>query len=626
MIAHLKNLYDKIRPHLLPLVLLIIATFAVYIRMLGHQFLTNWDDNRYVLENLDIQGFDLERLKAVFTSYYVGNYAPVQMLSYMLDFAIWGFWPGGYLLTNLVIHLGSGILLYRLLLLHAGGRSAAFFGAAVFLLHPVQVESVAWISQRKNVLAMLFFLVAWVCYSEYRENSGLRRRYWYAGSLLAILLALLAKSVAVIFPVVILLYDRCYPPSTRRFTLKDKIPYVLAAGVVAILALLSQTPEYEVWGGGGGRSGYHGGSALTTFFSMIPVVCRYLGMIVWPSDLSAYYKPTLHVYPTLPVILASLVLAAGAVLLTVLFRRDRRLAFWPLVFFIGLLPVSQIVPLVTMMNDRYLYFPMIGVAGLVAMTVRASEERFGRRIFICGGIPLLAIVALAVVSCLRVPYWKNAVTLWQDTVAKVPGFYQAWEALGESYHYYNRNPDYEAATNAYLRALELYPDNSISWYNLGVAYTEQGKYADADAAFAELLRRYPGNVMGWSYYGDLAQRQKKYAVAEQRYRKALSLQPEAIHVYKRLAGLQMEIGRIDEVRKTLLKVDELEGGYDSRNAYDIARLAALAGDTSEAIRWLEAALQRGYTDFQGILNDEVLLPIISDGRFDGLVQKYFSRK
>lgn len=616
--------FEKLKPHLLLVLLLVIAVCAVYAQMLNHQFLSNWDDNRYVLENADIQGFGWERIKAVFSTYYVGNYAPVQMLSYMLDYAVWGLWPGGYLFGNILLHTANGLLLYRLFFRLMGGRAAAFFGAAVFLLHPVQVESVAWISQRKNLLAMFFFLLAWECYRSYRDSSGRRCRFWYGASLLALLLALLAKSVAVIFPLVILLFDCCYPAAERRFRLLDKLPYFLVAAAVAMVAVLSQTPDYQVWGAGGGRAGYHGGSALTTFLSMLPVLCSYLRLVFWPSGLSVFYSTPLHRYPDQYVIMAILLLAGIFWLIGRLYRHDRRAAFWPLLFFIGLLPVSQVVPLVTMMNDRYLYFPLLGVAGLTVWTVKASAVTLGQRPAFS---PLLAVplLLLAFLSFQRIPVWQDAITLWKDTVRKVPDNSQAWEALGEASHYTAR-PNWSDAVSAYRRAIELNPDSDMSRYNLGVAYTELNDYTAADAVLGELLRRSPRNVMGWTAYGDLALRRYEYGKAEQRYLTALALQPEAVQVQRKLGNLMVVIGRTDRARSVYLRIESIQGGNDPLTAYELARVEAVAGDTGEAVGWLEKALKRGYNDYVGILNDEELVPVMADGRFSELMQRYFPRQ
>ena len=151
-----------------PLLVLLLAGLAIYGRMLGHDFLPTWDDAGYVLDNPDIRGFTIANLRAVFSRFYMGNYAPVQMLSYMLDYSIWGLRPWGYLLTNLLLHLANGLLFYHLVQRLEGDDSWAWLAALIFLVHPVQVESVAWVSQRKNLLAMLFSLLSFHGYLRFR--------------------------------------------------------------------------------------------------------------------------------------------------------------------------------------------------------------------------------------------------------------------------------------------------------------------------------------------------------------------------------------------------------------------------------------------------------------------------
>jgi tetratricopeptide (TPR) repeat protein len=543
----------------------------------------------------------------------------------MLDHAIWGLWAGGYLLTNIVLHLLNALLLYRLLFRLVNLRLAAWFGAALFLLHPVQVESVAWISQRKNLLAMLFFLLAWEFYLRYRESVPARGHLYYLASLASLLLALLSKSVVVIFPVVILIFDHCYPLAEGRFRLRDKVPYLLVAVVAAVLAILSQTPDYSEWGAGGGRAGYHGGSAMATFLTMFPVYCSYLRLIVWPVDLSALYDPAIHKGLDLTV-LASLFLL-GAILLAVyrIYRKAPCIAFWPVLSFIGLLPVSQIVPLVTLMNDRYLYFPMIGVAGLGAYGIKIICDRYRiSSAALAAGMAALLLV-LAGVSFQRSSVWRDSAVLWSDTVRKAPNNYVAWEGLAESLHYGSR-PRRSDAITAYRRAIELNPNGDISRYNLGVAYIELNDYGNAEKILGELLKRSPNNVMGWTAFGDLALRRSQFAEAEARFRKANSFQPEAVQVHQKIGNLMIILGRIDEARSSYLQIENIQGGHDPLNAYELARIESLAGDAGASIQWLEKALQRGYSNYDGIFADEELSPIRSDGRFGNLVSKYFPKQ
>jgi tetratricopeptide (TPR) repeat protein len=620
----LRKTVERCRPHLVPAIVLLLLSFAVYGGILDHDFIYNWDDSRYVSENADIQGFGPDRLKAVFSKYYVGNYAPVQMLSYMLDYALWGLWPGGYLLTNLLLHAVNALLLYRLFLQLVGGRLAALTGAALFLVHPVQVESVAWISQRKTLLAMLFFLLAWEFYRAWRREGTARPRLAYGASVIFFLLALLSKSIAVIFPAVLIIFDYCQGEEGRRFLWRDKVPYLVAALAAVAVALLSQTPDTSEWGAGGGRADYHGGSPLATFLSMLPVFCRYLGMIVWPKNLAVLYDVTVHTVPDLTVIAAFCLLSAVGYGFFRLFRHDRRIGFWPLFSLIALLPVAQIIPLVTMMNDRYLYFPLIGIAALAGCGVRFLGQR---------GVQsrtLSACVAIVLVACAagarqRTGVWRNALTLWEDASRKSPETALIWESLGQSYQYCNPRPDYEAAIAAYKHAIKLSVGNGLTHYNLGIAYLELNDYINADKILRELLRLSPQNVMGWTAYGDLALQQLQYEEAERRYNKARSIQPEAVQIHRKLGNVMIVTGRLEEAKRVHLQIEGLQGGDDPQNAYDLAKLHAMTGDTGGAIRWLEQALVRGYTNFSGIMSDAELTPVISDARFSELIRKYFPK-
>jgi len=350
----------------LPVLLLMLSVLAVYSRLPWHDFLMNWDDNTYVTANSSVHGFSGANLAAAFTSFFAGNYAPLQMLSYMFDYTLWGLWAGGFLLTNMLLHALNGLLLYAILLKSHKERLLSTVAAAIFLLHPVQVESVAWISQRKSLLAMFFMLIAWAAFIRYKDSAGSNGRLAYWASLTAFSCSLLAKSASVFFPVALLLYEVCFSAGERKVRMVDKIPFFILAGAAAVLAMVSQSPDVTGWSGidYGGRRSWHGGSPWATALTMVPVFCGYLRMIVWPTGLSAIYAPAIHTTPDAAVLAAAVLLLTVVLLSWRLYRFDRRFGYWPLFSALAILPVSQIIPLVTLMNDRYLYFPMIGVAAL----------------------------------------------------------------------------------------------------------------------------------------------------------------------------------------------------------------------------------------------------------------------
>jgi hypothetical protein len=549
---------DRLRPHLLPLITLSVVTLAVYGRVLGHDFLLNWDDNTYVTANSSVHGFSAVNIKAAFTSYYAGNYAPLQMLSYMLDYTLWGLWPGGFLLTNVALHAGNGLLFYTVLFKSFGDRLLAAVAAAIFLLHPVQVESVAWISQRKNLLAMLFMLLAWLAYISYRSAAGSTGRFAYAASLAAFFCSLLAKSATVFFPVALLLYDYCFFAEKRKPGQLDKIPFFIVAGAAALLAMHSQSPDVSGWSGTdfGGRRSWNGGNPWTTLCTMLPVFCRYLGMIFWPAGLSALYKPLVRTAPDLTVLLATTIIIATSWLCWRLFRRERRFGYWPLFAVLAIAPVSQIIPIITLMNDRYLYFPLLGAAALGGVGFALLQKRINRRVLT--GTGLLLLLALSAVSWHRAGVWKNSRTLWKDVVSKNPQNFDAWEGLGEAYHL-AAPVSLHDAEYAYGRAFALYSSGPNNLFNLASVKLAQGDGEKGLSLLQRLVRVKPDYVMAWAVLGDIYVERRLYPAAENAYRMAEKLQPEAIEVNERLFRFYTFAGDAAKAAHYAARVESLGG-------------------------------------------------------------------
>lgn len=408
----------------LPALLLFVATFVVYADVYSHTFLKLWDDQEYVLFNDAAQGFSLLHLKSAFSQYFIGNYAPMQIVSYMLDYSLWGMNPAGYLFNNILLHASSGLLLYGIMLRLGYQPLLAGMAAYIFLFHPVQVESVAWISQRKNLLAMFFFLFAWRYYVAYC-NGAVQRTGWYTLSLASFAAALLSKSIAVILPPVLMVYDVAFRSGKdRRGRIADKIPYGVAAGAVAVLALVSQTETM-----GGGRGEYPGGSILSTCYTMTPVLASYLGDCLLPIDLLPYYRVAIRMHPDTGFFLSLALLATLIGLGALLFRGNRRLCFFYCLFFIALIPVSQVIPLITLKQDRYLYFPLLGLAGFSAEITATLIRRFPGRHTLISLLVLIALLPLPVLSWKQVTIWKDDRTLWSYTVRTDPESQFGWLQL-----------------------------------------------------------------------------------------------------------------------------------------------------------------------------------------------------
>lgn len=524
---------DKIY-YYLSLTLLAVVSLAIFWPALGHDFLINWDDRQYILENDVIRGLTAEHLKTAFTTFSLGNYAPLHLVSYMIDYEIWGLRPAGFIFTNIVLHTLNGLLLYTFLRRLSGDRVWIFFAALIFLLHPVQVETVVWAAERKTVLSMFFFLTSLICYQEYREGGCSPTRGWYLLSLVTFLAALLTKSVVVIMPLVIILFDLCYGSEKRlKKIILDAAPFMALAALTVLVALLSHS-ELQ-----GGITSYHGGSPFATFLTMIPVLLRYLCLVFWPANLSAFYD-----VPIKNGIDLEVALAAGVCLILLylgwwLYQQKRELFFWYALFFAGLIPVSQIVPIVTLMNDRYLYFPMLGTAAFLCAVAlpRVTWREWADagspmpRMLVTSGL----IVACAVASSLRIGVWQDSFTLWGDAVKKAPGVALAHDGFGEGLL---QKGLVDEAVNQFRTALKLYPpltklpvgsglrnDVANTYNNLGAAYGTRGLTDSAIEQFSMAIQLNPQSANAWFNLGNALANKGQFQEALRSFETAVRLSP-----------------------------------------------------------------------------------------------------
>ena len=492
---HLWNRVGISNPTFIRLLLLFGTTICVYGFSLDHQFLTSWDDNKYVTQNPDVFGFSIEHLRAAFTKFYVGNYAPLHVISYMCDYSLWALDPAGYIGENILLHAANGLLFYLLVVKLTNDHRLAFFSGFVFLLHPVQVESVVWISQRKNLLAMFFFLVSFLSYVSYREKE--RGYVPYCLAVLAFLLALLSKSVVVVLPFVLILYDLCFAP--RQFKRQwDKIPFFLAAACVALITLKSQAS-----GVGGGIVDYPDESAYGIFLTMLTVFADYAAMLVWPTKLSIFYYLPIKTGVDASVAWSALLMISLSAGLVYLFRKNRKVFFWAALIPLGLLPVSQIVPLSTLMNDRYLYFPLLGFAVLLPVgALHCTDRLVPQRKWAGAALFFLLLLPLPMLSWQRTYVWHDSLSIWSDALDKSPNFV-TYAGMGNALYQADRIPE---AIRMYDKALLLEPSCEEALRSLGAIYLNGGQYNKALYYIDLFVEYYPDNAFGQKML-DIASRQ-----------------------------------------------------------------------------------------------------------------------
>jgi tetratricopeptide (TPR) repeat protein len=612
------------------LVLLTIAGIITYGRVIGFEILANWDDPQYITTNQIIRGFSLEHLQLMFTSSVMGNYAPVQLLSYMADYIIGGsrINPAVFHASNLFFHIANALLFYWFVNRSTRSREWAVAAAALFLLHPVQVESVAWLSQRKNLLSLFFFLITLLSYERYRHGNDSTRQRYYLIAVFTALCALFAKVSVVIIPLVLILFDQTVVAPEKRPSWKkvliDSSPFFVMAGLMAYQSSMLQMQEL-----GGGRAGYHGGSLAATMLTMLHVLVDYLRLIFWPTRLNALYTPDIvsHADAATTFIFITLILAiAGCCLL---FKKNRPLSFGPVLFFLGLLPVSQLIPLVTLMHDRYLYVPMLGVAWLAGGLVHFQlQHRPSRRPALAGAGALLLIL-LGALSFQRAAVWRNSVTLWSDAAKKLPDNWGVWDALAEAYVSAGDN---EGAVRAYDKVFSMNPDflneerkECKAYNNAAVLFIDRRELQRAKQLLDHLTGKFPEYLPGFINRGYLARLEKDWKTAETAAQHVLERDPRNSSALLSLGIIARENGELANARR-YCNAALANGGDGAELQYALATLDAREGNHAGALEHLESAARQGFNDIREILHNRDFDPIRSDGRFHMVINTLSTRQ
>lgn len=558
-----------VRAHVLVCVLLTVAIWAVYAQVAGHGY-TNFDDEVYVVRNPAVAaGLSWHGLVWAFTTAHEAYWIPLTWLSFMLDVSLFGLDPGAQLLVNVGLHTVGALLLYGLMVRMTGRLGPSAFVAAVFALHPVHVESVAWIAQRKDVLSTLFALLAMHAHVGFVRRPTLGRRVavvvWFA-------LGVLAKPMVVTVPVLLVLLDawplgRIRDRAALVRVLVEKIPLGLVAVAAATMVVVTQRAAGAVPALAAVPLGLRVSNALTAYV-------RYLGMLVWPSGLAVFY-------PLAPVP-AWQVAGAVAVLLgvSVVALRWARSAPWLLVgwlwYLVMLLPVIGFVQVGGQaLADRYLHLPSIGITIALAWSVAAAARHRPVARLVAAGAGLVVCVAWADVAWRQVSYWTSSETLFRRAVAVTRGNFLAENNLGEALA---REGRLEEAGRHYAEAVRLNPGYPEARNNLGNHLAMHGRYAEAEEQYRAALARRPDMVPAISNLATTRAREHDYAGAERLFRRALALDPRNAGAHFGLGDVLLALGRPAEALAEYEAADRLAPG-DARLQARIAAARARAGSS-----------------------------------------------
>jgi hypothetical protein len=514
--------------------MILLITAATYAGSLDGAFVS--DDIRSVQNNPLLRSLAWDHLRQIFTTFDGPNYMPIKVLSLAVDYRLWGPEPFGFHLTNLLIHILSGLLLHRILRRMELGAFPALFVALAWTIHPLQVESVAWISERKNVLSTFFLLAGFHTYLNFSEDG---RPMTYLGLIALYVLAMLSKMTAMVLPALCLAYELAFRFRLRRRDWVASLPMFALAAVVAWINLTGNPVH---------GAGYHGGSLFVTGLTSSVVVMHYLGKTVVPTDLMVYYDVTLRGSLLDPVALLSVLGLLGSTLGTLWCVRKRvRLGFWVLWFFITLSPMLNLIPFAVLMQDRYMYVPLVGPLVWIAQGFEVATRKALPR-YAVSALAALVITGFAVLSFQRVEAFDSPHAFWEDWALRIP--YLPSEA--------RRRPDqFEAKVRSLEEAIRRDPSRVAPWASLGALHYEAGATDLAIEKLEVAQKIEPENPRTLLSLGRALSRAGRHDEGEPLLKRAAEIEPHFFLNHQHLARVRMDRGDLEGARRAMVPLERI---------------------------------------------------------------------
>ena len=544
------------------IIFLIVSSCVAFGRVAGNDFL-NFDDDYYITENNQIKsGINAASIKWAFASLAVSNWHPLTWISHTLDWSLFEANPSGHHLVNLLLHIGAVLFLFLFLNKTTKNIWPAAFAAAFFALHPLRVESVAWVSERKDVLSMFFGMASLYAYAFYAESSKLSK---YILCLILFGLALLSKPMLVSLPFVLMLLDY-WPlgrwqkawsaPIESRYQLAgkllwEKLPFILLAIASIIVTFWAQDK---------------GNSIITVeslnFYQRLSNAVfsyvAYLGKIFWPADLAVFY-PYQFSLPLWKILISALILIV--IMIAVLYYIGKLPFlfvgwFWylgTLVPVIGLVQVGK-----QAMADRYTYLPSIGIAMILAWLIPFLFQRTGLRRKLLFSTATAVLCMLVFLTWMQCGYWKDSVTLFHHTLRVTKDNYLAHNNFGVAL---SSQGIFEDAINHFSEAIRIIPDYAEAYYNRGTAYNNLGHYQLAIEDYNKAIRIKPDYVKAYYNRGVAYTHLGANQLAIEDYAKSIRIKPDFAEAYNNRGNVYAKLGQYERAIEDYNKAIQIKPNF-----------------------------------------------------------------
>ena len=634
------------RPQLFICFFLTLLVLAVFWQVRNNDFV-NFDDPRCTTENLHIQrGLNLEFLKWAFTTSHAGYWQPLTWLSFAMDYQLFRLKPAGYHIVNLLLHTVNSLLLFLILnrMTHALWKSS--FVAALFALHPIHVESVAWIAERKDVLSAFFWMLTMGSYVLYAKKPGAKK---YLLTIVIFSLGLMAKPMLVTLPCALLLLDY-WPLGRLRFNqsldvpkiseskkerkrakkisesargkqttltdrsqllqrlwpvIREKIPFFALSAISSIVTAIGQQKmgameSLEIL-----PVGERIGNALISYV-------RYIEMTIYPHGLAVFY-PHMGTPPAWEVCLAAVFLLITSLLIIRWATKMPYLAMGWLWYLGTLVPVIGIIQVgMQSMADRYTYIPIIGLFMATAWAVPDIAKNWRYRQYILASGAVIVLSALIFLTWKQVKYWQNSITLFEHAIQVTDNNYLAHNNLGVALSDAGRRKE---AVAHYSEAIRIKPSYENAYFNLGNNLSAQGRTDEAILRYQEALRLRPNYAKAHNNLATLLMSKKMFKEAIGHYEEALKTDPTNPGTHYNLGAAWMSIDHYEEAIGQFQQALRINPRFiEAHNAWGIA--LARSGNTDEAIEHFREALRLNPNYTPARSNLETALEVQKKSRLD----------
>ncbi|MGA3012835.1 MAG: tetratricopeptide repeat protein [Bacteroidales bacterium] len=535
------------------IVIVLAITFIAFLPSLSNQFIKTWDDNVYITDNSVITHLNWESIRSFFTTQKNGTYVPLPLLSWAVEYKLFGLAPFSFHLDNLLLHLLCTLLVFYFFHLLRLPPVYAALGALIFGIHPMHVESVAWVTERKDLLFCLFYLGSLIAYVRFIVTKN-RKLMFFLLTFLLFVLSLFSKIQAVSLPFSLLLIDYWFDRSLKLKTLYEKIPFFA-------LSLIFGLAGYFILQNAGGIESKDPFSVFERLLFGLYSLSTYMFKLILPLNLSCYYPYPSATAKALPILyyLSPLFLVGISYLVFLSARKTKAVVFGSLFFLVNVIFLLQFVRAgEAFMADRFTYVSYIGLIFIAVWAINKLVDRNKSGRIIISGVLIVISAFFFTGTYARCKEWKDSITLWNDVISKFNNSPLAYDNRGIAFGEFGQ---WDKTIRDFSNAIVLDPKYTKAWYDRGVAYGNLERWDLATPDFSTAIALDPALTDAYSDRGNAYSKLGKWKEAIDDFSTAIRINPQNALAFYDRGNEYCNLGQWNNAINDYSKAIEIEPGY-----------------------------------------------------------------